>query len=81
MSDGQSLSDHRNTRFNFESEQPITTSVYRNPMKTDWDLYSKNLAEELGNNTAKAKSSAELERVRLAIAAAYEAICPVKAIK
>lgn len=50
-------------------------------MKTDWDLYSKNLAEELGNNTAKAKSSAELERVRLAIAAAYEAICPVKAIK
>lgn len=78
VSNEVSLSDHRQILFQYEANE-IITNTYRNPRKTNWDLYYQNLLNGIQISDRKFNSVTELEEASVQISQviqqAFQASC------
>lgn len=79
-----SLSDHRYIKFKLQVD-PVPMAQYRNPRSTDWDIYYRCLAAQLGVRESRVKTVEELEQevaaVTQSITAAFQEACPLRKAK
>ena len=84
VSQVESMSDHRQIhfRYNLGCIKPVT---YRNPRKTDWDLYCSILSASIGTRLARIQSVNEIESelvsLQNSVLQAYETACPQRTWK
>lgn len=81
VSDEESLSDHKQIRFDFKAGSEITES-YRNPKKTNWDLYRFHLTNKNSYNGEQFTTVSQLENASDGIidqmVSSYHASCPIQ---
>lgn len=81
VSDEESLSDHKHIRFDYKAGS-ITTENYRNPRKTNWDLYRFYLSTNNSMNEDPIRTCSQLETASDAIIdrmiSSYNASCPLQ---
>lgn len=83
VTDDETFSDHKLIRFEIEGCLPLG-KPFRNPRKTDWDMYRRLLGENLKDlpHTDRYLTKASLEEANdkctAAMIQAYEAACPLR---
>lgn len=81
VSDEESLSDHKHIRFDYKAGLQVS-ETFRNPRKTNWDLYRFHLLNEISYNGEQITSVSQLEGVSDEIGnklvSSYHASCPVQ---
>lgn len=81
VSDEESLSDHKHIRFDYKAGSQLSEN-YRNPKKTNWDLYRFHLMNESSYNCEPIKSVSQLESASDEIidkmVSSYHASCPIQ---
>lgn len=81
VSDEESLSDHKHIRFDYKAGI-IMSESFRNPKKTNWDMYSFHLQNRILLTEDEMKTPQQLEHacdVMIdAITTSFEASCPIQ---
>lgn len=81
VSDEISLSDHRQILFEFATKD-IVRETFRNPRKTNWELYDSRLRLQNESTSNIINTSVELEKaadcLTTSIMVAYNESCPIK---
>ena len=79
-----SMSDHQQIQYRYKVGclKPVT---YRNPKKTDWDLYCRTLSVSIGGRLARIKTvqdiETELVSLQDSVLRSYETACPERTWK
>ncbi|XP_036325021.1 uncharacterized protein LOC118738204 [Rhagoletis pomonella] len=84
VSNEVSMSDHRHIRFDIEAQR-VTNLVYRNPRKTNWELFRLHIEREVNGSTAPISSVYELEdearKFQDVLKQGFEESCPLRTKK
>lgn len=82
VSEEESLSDHMHIRFELDEMQTKSEVSFRNPKKTDWNLYDALLCRNLAAIPVTVNNANEVEiladRLSNSIINAYHCSCPLK---
>ena len=81
VSPDPSLSDHRQIHFNVDGGDSVPV-VYRNPRRTDWELFQKTLSDKAGGRIVRIMSTHDVETEVASIEEdmqqSYKIACPEK---
>jgi len=83
VSKEETMSDHRRINFLLEQDKPASRYC-RNPRRTNWEVFDKELSQSIGLWIDRVKSPADIEReltrVNSALINAYEKACPLRKV-
>jgi len=83
VSKEDTMSDHRRINFLLEQDKPASR-YYRNPRRTNWEVFDKELSQSIGLWIGRVKTPADIEReltgVNSALINAYEKACPLRKV-